>query len=182
MAYGWEGEKVRLVPLDYERHAENAFRWLNDPRVTDYLLVGDYPLTRLAEKEYFEMRSKPSREEVAFAIETLEGEHIGHSGIHNISWPHGTALTGVFIGRQDLWNKGFATDACRVRARYCFEVLGLRMLVSEVLQGNEASLAVLKKAGYVEYGVLPKKYWKRGQLRDATLVYLDRERWESVQD
>jgi hypothetical protein len=42
MAYGWEGEKVRLVPLDKERHAENRFAWLNDPEVTVWTLTGDH--------------------------------------------------------------------------------------------------------------------------------------------
>lgn len=34
MAYGWTGEKVRLVPLDKAKHFENALCWLNDPDIT----------------------------------------------------------------------------------------------------------------------------------------------------
>jgi len=34
MEYGWAGDKVRLVPLDKNRHLENALLWFNDPTVT----------------------------------------------------------------------------------------------------------------------------------------------------
>jgi hypothetical protein len=73
MAVGWQGDKVRLVPLDRERHLDNALQWLNDPDITFWLKVGDLPLTRGAEEEYFRRADKPENE-VSFAIETLEGE------------------------------------------------------------------------------------------------------------
>lgn len=40
MARGWEGEKVRLVPLEKERHLENALLWMNDPEITRWLKAG----------------------------------------------------------------------------------------------------------------------------------------------
>jgi RimJ/RimL family protein N-acetyltransferase len=62
-----------------------------------------------------------------------------------------------------------------VRARYAFEVLGLRLLLSEVMDGNLASLRMLEKAGYREVGRLPRRHWKRGAFRDAILLALERE-------
>ena len=56
MGLGWEGEKVRLVPLDFDRHFENCYRWINDPDTNEWLAVGDFPMSRLAEKEWFEAR------------------------------------------------------------------------------------------------------------------------------
>jgi hypothetical protein len=63
--YGYEGQKVRLVPLDRARHFENAVRWLNDPVVTQWTLTGDLPITRLHEEDWFNrmsrfLRSRPS--------------------------------------------------------------------------------------------------------------------------
>lgn len=174
MGFGWEGELVRLTPLDVDKHLENAFRWMNDPEVTRNLLVGDLPMTRLAEREWFERNSKASDDNVAFAIETLEGEHIGFSGMHRINWRDGVATTGTVIGAVGQWGRGFGSDAARVRTRYAFEVLGLRYLVSAVLEGNERSLGMLKKAGYVECGRYPKRIWKRGRYVDEILLYLAR--------
>ncbi|MEN3001355.1 MAG: GNAT family protein [Armatimonadota bacterium] len=174
MAYGWTGEKVRLVPLDKEKHLPNALLWLNDPDLTQWTLIGDFPLSRLAEEEWFDKVMRQSDREVVFAIETLEGEHIGFTGIHQIDWQHGTAATGTIIGRKDLWSKGYGTDAVRVRTRYAFEVLGLRMLIAEVMAENLASLKLLRKVGYQEVGRIPRRYWKRGAYRDVILLALER--------
>jgi len=174
MAYGWEGEKVRLVPLDKERHLPNAIAWLNDPEVTGWMLVGDTPIARLAEEEFFERAMRGDPAEVTFAVETLAGEHIGFAGLHHIDYRHGVAMTGSVIGRKDLWGKGFGTDLARTRTRYAFEVLGLRMLLSEALADNEASIRMLKGCGYGEVGRIPRRYFKRGAYRDAILFALEK--------
>jgi RimJ/RimL family protein N-acetyltransferase len=174
MAYGWEGEKVRLAPLDKERHLAAALRWLNDPEVTRWTLMGDLPVHRLAEEELFDRMSRGSDSDVLFAVETLEGEHIGFSGLHRIEWRHGCAATGMVLGRTDLWGRGYGTEAARLRARYAFEVLGLRLLLSEVMDGNTASMRMLQKAGYREVGRIPRRHWKRGAYRDTLLFALER--------
>lgn len=180
MAYGWEGGLVRLVPLDLDKHFENYVQWLNDPEVSDGLLVGDLPLTRLAEREILERLSRGSDDNVVFAIETLEGVHLGSSGIHHIDYKSGTCTTGSFIGDKSYWGKGYGTDAAAVRARYCFEVLNLRMLYTAYLDGNEKSRRMSEKNGYRECGRYPEKYWKRGRYRDEVIMVLDRESWLRV--
>jgi RimJ/RimL family protein N-acetyltransferase len=178
MSYGWEGEKVRLVPLDRDKHLENALAWFNDPEVTEWTLMGDWPLARLAEEEYFAGAAHPGTaapRDVAFAVEALGGEHVGFTGVHRIDYRHGVGHTGAVIGRKDLWGQGLGGDLVRVRARYAFEVLGLRLLLSEVMEGNEASLRMLAGAGYREVGRIPRRYFKRGAYRDALLFALERE-------
>lgn len=177
MITGWEGELVRLVPIDMDRHLDNATRWINDPVVTHHLVWGDFPMTKLAEKGWFEERSKQHDHEVTFAIETLGGEHIGFTGIFDIQWRHGYGETGTMIGDKEAWGKGYGSDAAKVRTRYAFEVLGLRMLYSGVFESNEGSLRMLKKAGYVECGRRPKRFWKRGKYVDEILLCADREVW-----
>jgi len=174
MALGWEGKLVRLVPLD-ERHFENALKWVNDPEVTAWLLVGDYPTTRIAEREWFERACKSAESNIIFAIETLEGgRHIGMSGIHHIDRGNGVAQTGSFIGDPADWGKGYGTDAALTRARYCFEVLGLRLLMTSFLEGNDRSMRMSTRVGFKEIGRWPKRYWKRGQYRDEILLALER--------
>lgn len=177
MAHGWEGERLRLVPLERERHFENALRWINDPDVTRFLLVGDFPLTRIAEEEWFEKASQRTETDQHFAIETLEGEHIGFSGIHGISWRHGTAHTGTMIGATDFWGRGLGTEAAILRTRYAFDCAGLRLLLSGYLEGNDRSRRMLEKAGYREYGRLARHLWKRGAYREHVLMACERDGW-----
>jgi RimJ/RimL family protein N-acetyltransferase len=90
-------------------------------------------------------------------------------------------VTGTLIGRTALWGQGYGTDAVRTRTRYAFEVLGLRMLLSEVLADNVASHRALLKAGYREVGRVPRRMWKRGQYRDLILLMVERDEWRTAQ-
>jgi RimJ/RimL family protein N-acetyltransferase len=177
MGYGWEGKLVRLVPVDIDMHLENATRWINDPEITENILGGDFPMSRLAEREWLEGASKRNDKEITFAMELLTGEHIGFSGMHQLNWRDRSALTGTMMAKE-FWGKGYGSDAAQVRSRYCFEVLGLRYLMSAVLEGNDRSLGMLKRAGYVECGRYPDRIWKRGRFVDEILLYMTREMWE----
>jgi ribosomal-protein-alanine N-acetyltransferase len=175
MSFGWEGEKVRLVPLDRDKHLGNAVKWFNDPEVTRWLETGDWPLTRGAEEEYFRTAERQDRASVQFAVESLQGEHVGFSGLRSIDWQSRVAVSGSVIGNKDLWGRGLGTDAVKVRNRYAFDVLGLRLLIATVIADNEASLKMLAKAGYAEVGRVPGRYWKRGAYRDQVILALHRE-------
>lgn len=183
MPFGWEGNNIRLVPLDKERHFDNCVRWLNDPQITQWTLIGDLPITRLAEAEFFDRVLRNPSNEVVFAIETTAEaeEHIGVTGIHQIDYRHGVGVTGTFIGRAQWHNRGYGSEAVALRTRYAFEILGLRLLLSEVIAGNVASHRVLTKAGYHEYGRIPQRYWKRGAYRDAILLMITRTEWQARQ-
>lgn len=175
--HGWQGDLVRLVPLDKEKHVKQAVLWLNDPDTTEFTLIGDKPITRLFEEDYFDKVCRRAENNVNFAIETLAGEHIGFSGINNIEWRNGVGVTGTIIGPPEQRGKGFGRDACEIRTRYAFEVLGLRMLLSNTLDGNDRSLRMLKSQGYAEVGRIPRRYWKRGAYRDTILLAIERDDW-----
>ncbi|MBU0638117.1 MAG: GNAT family N-acetyltransferase [Planctomycetes bacterium] len=181
MPYGWEGEKVRLVPLEKARHFDNCVRWLNDPQVTAWTLVGDSPLTGIMEEEFFERVCRQNDSDIVFAIETLtEEDHIGISGLHQVSFRNGSAITGTLIGRPSLWRRGLGSDSIAIRSRYAFEVLGLRLLLTEVIDGNTGSLRALSNNGYREVGRIPQRYWKRGAYRDSVQMILDRATWRAA--
>lgn len=184
MSFGWEGRTVRLVPLDKERHFDNCVRWLNDPQVTAHTIVGDFPLTRIAEERFFErqMHASTKSTELTFAIETLaeHAEHIGVTGLMHIDYRHGTAVTGTIIGRKKLWNRGYGSDAITVRTRYAFETLNLRLLLSEIMADNAGSLRAVQKVGYREVGRIPQRWWKRGSYRECILLALSREDWQAA--
>ena len=178
MAYGWEGERIRLVPLDKARHLDNVLAWMNDPDVTETILSGDVPLGRAAEEEFFDKMCAtpgPHPTDILFAVETLTGEHIGICGLHQIEYRHGVAVSGTIIGPAEARGKGYGTEAARLRTRYAFEALGLRMVSSHIFAENTASLRMLARAGYREVARIPRRYWKRGAFRDVVLLVAERE-------
>ena len=177
MAFGVEGTRVRLVPLDADRHLENCYRWVNDPGVTDQLAIGHFPSTRVQEADFFEKLQRPGDSDIVWAIETLDGRHIGMSGLHQISLLHGTAKSGSFLGEPGERGQGFGTESATLRSRYAFMTLGLRVLYSEYFEGNIASQRMQEKCGYQTWGVKPAAEWKNGQFRNLVQTYLPRDRW-----
>src|SRR2546430_2336946 len=93
---GLKGEKVRLVPPDKHAHLENSLRWLNDPEVTQYLLM-TIGVTRGMEEEWFDRVQKRDTEFV-WAILDDQDRHIGFTGIHRINWKLRLGGTGTVIG------------------------------------------------------------------------------------
>lgn len=181
MAHGWEGRTVRLVPLDRERHFDNCLRWLNDPEVTAWTLIGDFPLTRLIETNFFEKmcRAAEGSPDLGFAIETRgePPEHVGMCGLHAINYRHGSATAGLVIGRPPLWGKGLGTDALAALLRYAFEVAGLRLILSAAFAENLRSVRMQRRCGFLELGTIPGRYWKRGAFRDEVQFVLPRAAW-----
>ncbi len=174
MNIGWQGTRIQLVPLEHDRHFENCYRWINDPVATAWTLMGDWPMSRLVEEEWFTQASRANGTDVVFAIETLEGEHIGTAGLHAIDWRHGVAKTGTLIGPAERRGQGLGSEAIALRTRYAFDCLGLRLLLSEVYAENTVSLRALAKAGYQQVGRIPRRYWKRGAWRDMVLLACER--------
>lgn len=176
MSFGWEAEKVRLVPLDKEKYLENAVTWINDPKITECTLLGDWPLTRLAEEEWFDKTCKDdTKTRVGLAIETLEaGDHIGFTRIDRIEWPRAVGVIGSIIGPKECRGRGFRTDAIKVRTCYAFDVVNLRLLISEAFADNVASLKALKNAAYREAARIPRHYWRRGAYLDVVLLTIER--------
>jgi RimJ/RimL family protein N-acetyltransferase len=175
MAYGLEGDFVRLVPLDHVKHFENYLIWLNDDAVTRHLLV-EYPMNRLMEQEFFDMQ-RNNRDEIIWAIETLDGRHIGSSGVHKIDFRHLHCITGSFIGDPEFQGKGLGTDAARVRAKYLFETLNMHRVYSAYLGDNERSRRMQERIGAVETGRFPERYFRDGKYLDEVIMTLTREAW-----
>ncbi len=180
MAYGWEGKNIRLAPLSREKHLDNCVRWMNDPGITRQLQVGHFPMTLEVETAWFDRMLSHQTSDVVFAIETLEGKHIGQSGIHGINWIHRTAETGSFIADEGMRGKGYGTEAARLRSTYAFDVLGLRVLYAEFIDGNDASKKMQERAGYKIYARKPKAYYKDGGVLDSHLTMQTREMWEEA--
>jgi len=164
---GVVGPRIRLIPQDKELHLENYVRWLNDPEVTRYLTI-NWPLTRLAEEQWFE-RMAEDESNLVWAVHDERGRHIGSAGLHRIDWKERRATSGLFIGEKEAWGQGYGAEVMQVRTRFAFEQLGLHRIESECFAENVASARCLEKAGYKREGVARKKLWRHGRWHDAIL-------------
>ncbi|WP_422115979.1 GNAT family N-acetyltransferase [Brachybacterium sp. UNK5269] len=77
-----------------------------------------------------------------------------------------------------LTGRGIATHAVRAAIAVAFGGLGLHRLQAEVQVGNDASVRVLERCGFVEYGLAPDYLRLGGDWADCRLFQLIDARWE----
>lgn len=164
---GLRGDKARLVPVDKRVHMENALRWMNDPEVTQYLLLV-MGVTPGMEEQWMDRVQKRDVEYV-WAIMDAENRHIGFTGLHGIDWRLRLATTGTVIGEKSAWGQGYGTDVMRIRTKFAFEILNLHRLQSEARIDNIASQRALEKVGYKREGTARKKLYYGGRWYDTIL-------------
>ncbi len=170
------GRLVRLrahAPSDLDA----AFRWINDTEVTR-TLVARYPMSAQAGAAWLEQVSAGDarhRDDVGFAIDTLEGRYIGNCDILRVSWENRTAEVGIMIGEKDCWDKGYGSDAMRTMLRFAFGEMNLHRIELWVLDFNARAIAAYRKCGFVEEGRRRSAWFSEGGYHDSVVMGILRE-------
>ncbi|MEK7066636.1 MAG: GNAT family protein [Patescibacteria group bacterium] len=171
------GRKVILRPMNKATDLELCVKYINDPEVR-YFLSAYLPYTFLAEEQWFDSLAKKSDSDIVLAIEDIEsGKYLGSMGIHGINWKDRTATTGALIGDKSYWGKGYGTDAKMILLNYAFNTLGLRKILSSVIEFNKRSLHYSLHCGYKIEGVRKKQIFRGGKHRDEFLLGLFKKDW-----
>ena len=90
--------------------------------------------------------------EVAFSIETLEGQHIGSCMLYN---DDGTSIQlGIRIGDKSFWNTGYGTDAVRALVGHCFATTNVERIWLKVLPENIRAIRCYEKCEFEYSGEL----------------------------
>jgi [ribosomal protein S5]-alanine N-acetyltransferase len=144
--------RLRLrAPLP--RDAAALLAVVGDPEVTRYHNVPT--VTTLAEAQALLERLEQryvARDTIRWAIELVEhSEMIGTVGLLRFNFEHRHAEVGYEIARR-WWGRGLTPEAAAAVIRYGFSILGLHRIEAGVLPGNDASVRVLQKLGFLEEG------------------------------
>ncbi len=109
-------------------------------------------------------------DEYAFAID--KGGLIGIVGLRDVRT---APELGYWLGRA-WWGQGIMTEAVGAVLAFAFDALGLSRISSGVFKGNDASLAIQRKFGFMEIGEsdFPSLY------HDRTLRHIDTRLSESA--
>ena len=92
-----------------------------------------------------------------FAIETLDGKHIGNCSFYNINKTEDEAELGILIGNRDYWDKGYGTDAVTTLVNYIFRQTSLKRIQLKTLDSNRRAEKCFQKCGFTPYGHLNKE-------------------------
>ncbi len=91
-----------------------------------------------------------------FAVDTLDGKHIGNCSYYNVSETKGEAELGIMIGNRDYWNKGCGTDAVTTLVNHIFCQTNLNRIYLKTLEANIRAQKCFPKCGFTPYGHLVK--------------------------
>ncbi|MBI3633423.1 MAG: GNAT family N-acetyltransferase [Candidatus Vogelbacteria bacterium] len=172
-----KGKKVILRPMNKETDLDLCTKYINDPEVRQYLM-SYLPWTKDAEAKWFDSLAQRSETDIVLAIEDIAtGKYIGSMGLHRIDWKQGIATTGALIGDKDYWGKGYGTDAKMILLDYAFNALGLRKILSAVIDYNKRSLNYSLHCGYKIEGVRKKQIFRNGRFHDEILLAVFKKDW-----
>ncbi len=147
-------ERLMLRPLRNE-DAEALHRLVNDWEVTRTLAEIPYPYPRALADDWIASTAAQLAEGSGYhlAITGTEGTTETLVGLVGLRVDTGkrTGRLGYWVGRA-YWGHGVATEAARRMISWGFANLPLDHVVAEVVEGNEASCAVLRRIGFRETG------------------------------
>jgi RimJ/RimL family protein N-acetyltransferase len=147
-----KGKKVVLREKRLE-DATNDYAWRSDDELAH--LDAAPPLRQsfggyLA--NYAEELLYPSPRRRRFAIESLEGRHIGNLMYYDIDEGKGQAELGIMIGDRDYWDQGYGTDAITTVLDYIFTTTKLDRIYLNTLDSNIRAQRCFRKCGFTPCG------------------------------
>jgi RimJ/RimL family protein N-acetyltransferase len=173
-----EGKLVRLRAIEPDDLGRN-YQWVNDRDVTRGLVIR-YPMSHADERAFTDGRPANTFGNVALAIETRDGVHIGNCGLHEVQPENRKASLGIMIGDQRYWSRGYGTDTVMTLLRFGFHEMNLNRVWLHVYEFNERAIACYGKCGFVEEGRLRQNYYAEGRYWDTVTMGVLRSEFESL--
>jgi RimJ/RimL family protein N-acetyltransferase len=147
------GDKVRLRPKRL-RDALNDYQWRKDAELCR--LDATQP-TNSSFEDYLKLAAGApscSSQSCHFAIETLDGKHIGNCSYFGIDEANGDAEIGIMIGDKAYWNRCYGTYAMRTVLNYIFSQTSLKRIHLKTLDWNIRAQKCFEKCGFTSCGNL----------------------------
>jgi RimJ/RimL family protein N-acetyltransferase len=170
------GGKTRLrekrladAPADYA--------WQTDPELAELDAISVPTITF---QQYLDQYASellyPSSIRNRFAIETLDGEHIGNCTYYDIDNRRSEAELGIMIGNPDYWDKGYGVDAVINLVNHIFQRTKLNRIYLKTLVSNTRAQKCFAKCGFTPYGHLKRDSY------NFVLMELHRKQWVEQQE
>lgn len=177
----FEGETIRLGPIDFDKDPEVESRWTHD---LSYLrMLGRElarPLSPAQQKKKYEAIEKGMEERnlIYYTIRRKEdGGLLGFIRLDWIEWTHGAAALKMGIGDEQERGKGYGSQALRQFLYYTFEELNLYRLSATLGEDNPRGINFFQKFGFVEEVRRRKALLRDGQTYDLLMLGLLRDEW-----
>ena len=168
----YDGERVRLRAVEPETDAPAFQRWFADPEVVRYL-AARYPRSVPSWVERLREWATVSYGSARFAVDRLDtGAPIGIAALRDATPEERDAELDLIVGDRTAWGGGFGTDTMRTLCRFGFDEMNLHRIHLYVFTANAPAIAIYRKIGFVEEGVVRHAFYKRGAWHDCLFMGL----------
>jgi RimJ/RimL family protein N-acetyltransferase len=157
------------------KDAPDDYQWQTDPELSDLDAVMPLRLTYSQYLEDFREQlryASPFRR--TFAIETLDGKHIGNCVYYNINRVDRQTEIGIQIGDRNFWDNGYGTDSINTLIDYVFRHTNFKRVYLKTLEKNTRAQKCFQKCGLTPCGFLERDGYR------FLLMELSRSRWEEL--
>ena len=178
-----QGARVRLEPLDAERHAQALYAAAHgpgsDPKLWDYLPYG--PFADPAAYGAWVTRHQDGDDPRFFAIvDEATGGAVGVASYLRMEPGHGVIEIGHIWFGAALQRTPAATEAIYLLARHAFDDLGHRRLEWKCDAANARSRAAAQRFGFTYEGTFRQHLIVKGRNRDSAWFSILDGEWPAV--
>ena len=166
-----------MNPID----AEDMFDYARRPEVTKYLLWREHTDIEYT-RDYLNYISGRYALGSFFDWALIDRESrrmIGTCGFTRIDTANNSAEIG-YVLNPDFHRRGFGSEAVRRVLKFGFEELGLQRIEARFMQGNEASLALMKSVGMTFEGYMRDLMLVKGKYRTIGISSILRSEYEEI--
>ncbi len=151
----FDGDLVRLGPIDHEKDPEIESRWSHDASFMRLMYLEPMrPLSVFQIKKQYEELEKNADEHhntFPFRVRAKEDDRlVGLAEIHWLAWSCGSAFVRLGIGAEADRCKGYGREAFAMLLRYAFDELNLYRLSAIVPEYNAAARSLVEKFGFTQ--------------------------------
>lgn len=154
-----------------ERDIIPLYEGVQDPLIPKFTRIpANY---QMANAEHYVRERSPNgftmRTELQLALE-YDGKFAGALSFHTLDLDEAKAEIGYWL-TADVRGKGVATAATQLLTEYGFDTVGFHRIEAHVVASNHASLKVLKKAGYMQEGIMREKCCQDDGTREDMVLF-----------
>ena len=168
------GRKVILRDKRIE-DAEDDYRWRTDEELAALDATTPIRISRGEFRRVFEDELRHPLPWVRrYAIDTLDGVHIGNCMCYDIDTVNGHCEVGIMVGEREYWDQGYGLEAMAHVLDECFRMPSMKLVYLHTLVWNDRARRAFAKCGFREVREV------RRAAKDFIRMETTREEWERV--
>ncbi len=171
-------EKSRVVLRDKDpADAWDDYSWESDPELAKLDAAPVLPISysRYLMDYTVDLRI-PRTTSRQFAVDNLDGKHIGNCSYYNLDRSRGEVEVGIMIGDRDYWNKGYGVEVINALLEHVFQQLKVNRVHLKTLDWNARAQKCFKKCGFTECTRITRDGY------NFVLMEIFRTKWEKMQE